>query len=78
MLDHEGAYKQANDLLRIRETEQILRVTVYAFGVVFLVSFFISQLLSHWILALAVAFVPLFAIIEKQLAFVLNHPSWVA
>lgn len=78
MLDHEGAYKRANDLLRIREIEQILRVTVHAFGVGFLVSFFFSQLFSRWILVLAVVFVPLFAIIEKQLAFVLNHPSWVA
>ncbi len=42
MLDHDGAYKRANSLLRIRETERILRVTMQAFGVVFPVTFFFS------------------------------------
>src|ERR1035441_297259 len=35
MLDYDGAYKRANSLLRIRETERILRVTVQAFAGVF-------------------------------------------
>lgn len=50
MLDHEGAYKRANDLLRIREIEQILRVTVHAFGVGFLVSFFFCNFsrVGYW------------------------------
>ena len=42
MLDHDGAYNRANSLLRIRETERILRVTLQAFGIVFLVTFFFS------------------------------------
>jgi exopolysaccharide biosynthesis polyprenyl glycosylphosphotransferase len=71
MLDHDGAYKRANSLLRIRETERILRVTVRAFGIIFLVSFFFSQLFSRWIVVLAFVLVPLLAIIEKQLVFVL-------
>ncbi len=71
MLDHEGAYKRANSLLRIRETERILRVTVQAFAMVFLVTFFLSHTFSRWIVVLAVVFVPLLAIIEKQLVFVL-------
>ena len=42
LLDHDGAYKPANSLLRIRETERILRVTMQAFAVVFPVTFFFS------------------------------------
>ena len=71
MLDHEGAYKRANSLLRIRETERILRVTVHAFGAIVLVTFFFSQLFSRWIVVLAFFFVPLLATIEKQLVFAL-------
>src|SRR5580692_8205980 len=44
MLDHNGAYKRANSLLRIRETERILRVTIQAFGIVLPASFFFSFL----------------------------------
>ena len=55
MLNHEGAYKQANSLLRIRETERILRVTIQAFATVFLVSFFFRILFlagsSCWLLS---------------------------
>jgi len=69
MLDHEGAYKPANSLLRIRETERILRVTVQAFSIVFLASFFLSQLFSRWVVILALIFVPLLVIAEKQLVF---------
>jgi exopolysaccharide biosynthesis polyprenyl glycosylphosphotransferase len=71
MLDHDGAYKRANSLLRIRETERILRVTVQAFGVVFLVTFFLSHFFSRWVVVLALVFVPLLVIIEKQVVFVL-------
>jgi exopolysaccharide biosynthesis polyprenyl glycosylphosphotransferase len=71
MLDHEGAYKPANSLLRIRETERILRVTVQAFSIVFLVSFFFSHMFSRWVVLLAVVLVPLLVIAEKQFVFVL-------
>ena len=71
MLDHEGAYKPANSLLRIRETERILRVTVQAFSVVFLVSFIFSEMFSRWVVILALLFVPLLVIAEKQFVFVL-------
>jgi exopolysaccharide biosynthesis polyprenyl glycosylphosphotransferase len=71
MLDHEGAYKRANSLLRIRETERILRVTAQAFSVAFLASFFFSELFSRWAVLLAVLFVPLLVIAEKQFVFVL-------
>jgi hypothetical protein len=67
MLDHEGAYKRANSLLRIRETERILRVSIHAFGIVLPASFFLSFLFSRWIVILAIVFVPLTLIIEKQI-----------
>jgi exopolysaccharide biosynthesis polyprenyl glycosylphosphotransferase len=71
MLDHDGAYKRANSLLRIRETERILRVSTQAFGILFPFSFFFLQPFSRWVVVLAVFLVPLLLVIEKQLAFVL-------
>jgi exopolysaccharide biosynthesis polyprenyl glycosylphosphotransferase len=71
MLDHDGAYERANSLLRIRETERILRVSTQAFGLVFAVTFSFSHLFSRWVVALAVVFVPLLLVLEKQLVFLL-------
>jgi len=71
MMDHDGAYRRANSLLRIRETERILRVTVHALGVVFLVTFIFSETFSRWVVILAAVLVPLVVILEKQLVFVL-------
>jgi exopolysaccharide biosynthesis polyprenyl glycosylphosphotransferase len=71
MLDNDGAYKPANSLLGIRETERILRVSTRAFGVVFLITFFFSHLFSRWVVVLAVVFIPLLLVIEKQFVFFL-------
>ena len=74
MLDHDGAYKRSNSLLRIRETERILRVTIQAFGIVLPASFFFSFLFSRWVVILAIVLVPLILIIEKQIFFlVIRH-----
>jgi exopolysaccharide biosynthesis polyprenyl glycosylphosphotransferase len=70
-LDRDGAYEKTNSLLRIRETERILRVTVQAFAVVFPVTFFFSHLFSRWAVVLAVVMIPLLLVIEKQFVFVL-------
>jgi exopolysaccharide biosynthesis polyprenyl glycosylphosphotransferase len=69
MLGHEGAYRQVSSLLRIRETECILRVSAKAFGILFAISFFFSHPFSRWIVVLAAVFVPLLLIAEKQLVF---------
>jgi exopolysaccharide biosynthesis polyprenyl glycosylphosphotransferase len=69
MLDHDGAYKRSNSLLRIRETERILRVSIEALGIVLSASFVFSFLFSRWVVVLAVLFVPSILIIEKQLVF---------
>jgi exopolysaccharide biosynthesis polyprenyl glycosylphosphotransferase len=71
MLDHDGAYKQANSLLRIRETERVLRVSTQAFGIVFPVTFFFLQPFSRWVVVLAFLSVPLLLVLEKQFVFVI-------
>src|ERR1017187_7618479 len=74
MLDHDGAYKRSNSLLRIRETERILRVSIQAFAIVLPASFFFSLLFSRWAVVLAIVFVPLMLVIEKQIVFsVIRH-----
>ena len=71
MLDRAGAYSRGTSLLRVRETEQVLRVSMQAFGFAFGVSFFASFLFSRWLLAIALALVPLFLFVEKHLVYLL-------
>jgi len=71
MLDHDGAYERANSLLRIRETERILRVCTQTFGIAFSVTFFFPHPLSRWVVLLAGIFVPLTLVMEKQLVFLM-------
>jgi exopolysaccharide biosynthesis polyprenyl glycosylphosphotransferase len=71
MLDHAGVYQEGNSLLRIRETERILRVSVQAFTLMFLVAFFFGYPFSRWVVALGILFVPLLLIVEKQLIFLI-------
>ncbi len=74
MLDHAGAYQEGNSLLRIRETERILRMSVHAFAVVFLIAFFFSYPVSRWMIVFGIVFVPLLLIVEKQFIFlVIRH-----
>ncbi len=71
MLEHAGAYEEGNSLLRIRETERILRMSVHVFGLVFLVAFCFSYPFSRWMIALGIVFVPLSLVFEKQLLFIM-------
>jgi exopolysaccharide biosynthesis polyprenyl glycosylphosphotransferase len=71
MLDRVGAYRTGNSLLRVRETEQVLRVSAEAFLLVFAVSFFTSFLFSRWLLVLCVGLVPLLLFIQKNLTYVI-------
>jgi exopolysaccharide biosynthesis polyprenyl glycosylphosphotransferase len=66
MLEKDGAYHRANSLLRIRETERILRISVQAFGMMLSITFLFSHLYPRYVLALAFVFVPLLLIVEKQ------------
>jgi exopolysaccharide biosynthesis polyprenyl glycosylphosphotransferase len=71
MLDRVGAYARGNSLLRVRETEQIVRVSTQAFVVALAVSFFASFLFSRWLLVLALGLVPLFLFVQKLFMYLL-------
>jgi exopolysaccharide biosynthesis polyprenyl glycosylphosphotransferase len=71
MLDRVGAYSRGTSLLRVRETEHVLRVSMEALGFTVGVSFFTSFLFSRWLLVIALGLVPLFLFVQKYLVYVL-------
>ncbi|MGB6472789.1 MAG: sugar transferase [Candidatus Sulfotelmatobacter sp.] len=71
MLDRAGAYSRGTSLLRVRETEYVLRVSVQALGFILGVSFFTSFLFSRWLVTIALGFVPLFLFVQKHLVYML-------
>jgi len=71
MLDRVGAYSRGTSLLRVRETEHILRVSMQALGFILGVSFFTSFLFSRWLLVIALGLVPLFLFLQKHLVYLL-------
>jgi exopolysaccharide biosynthesis polyprenyl glycosylphosphotransferase len=71
MLDRVGAYRSGNSLLRVRETEQVLRVCAEACLVVLAVSFFTNVLVSRWLLVLCLGLVPLLLFVQKTFTYFL-------
>lgn len=71
MLDRDGAYRQGNGLLRIKETERALRVSAQAFLVILPVSYLAAHVVSRWVMVFAFFLVPAAVITQKQLVFVL-------
>ena len=71
MLDRVGAYRKGNSLLRVREKEQVLRVSAQAFLMVLAVSFFAHLLFSRWLLAICLSLVPLLLFLQKSLGYLL-------
>jgi exopolysaccharide biosynthesis polyprenyl glycosylphosphotransferase len=71
MLDRAGAYRLGNSLLRVRETEHVLRVSVESFAIAMAVSFFTNVLFPRWLLVLGLILVPLLLICEKSLAYLI-------
>jgi exopolysaccharide biosynthesis polyprenyl glycosylphosphotransferase len=69
MLDRAGAYRVGNSLLRVRETEHVLRVSVESFAIAMAVSFFSNVLFARWLLALCLVLVPMSLVAEKSLAY---------
>src|SRR5262245_5367603 len=69
MLDRAGAYGRGNSLLRVRETEQVLRASAQAFVVALAVSFLSSYLISRWFLVLCLAMVPLALFVQKSFMY---------
>ncbi len=66
MLDRSGAYRHGNSLLRVKETERILRVSAQSVLFVFPVTFFARFHFSRWLLAIGFVFLPLFVCAEKH------------
>jgi exopolysaccharide biosynthesis polyprenyl glycosylphosphotransferase len=71
MLDRVGAYSGGNSLLRVRETEQVLRVSGQALLVAFVFSFLTSTLFSRWLLTICFILVPMLLFLEKHLVYLL-------
>jgi exopolysaccharide biosynthesis polyprenyl glycosylphosphotransferase len=71
MLDRDGAYRQGNGLLRIKETERTLRVSAQAFLVILPATIVAAHLISRWVVGLAFVIVPCVVISEKQIFFML-------
>jgi exopolysaccharide biosynthesis polyprenyl glycosylphosphotransferase len=71
MLDRTGAYSRGNSLLRVRETEQVLRVSAQAFLVALAISFSGGFLFSRWLLVLCFALVPLALFVQKTCMYFL-------
>jgi len=71
MLDRVGAYSSGTSLLRVRETEHVLRVSMQALGFILGVSFFASFLFSRWLLVIDLGLVPLFLFLQKHLVYAL-------
>jgi len=70
MLDRMGAYRKGNSLLRVRETEQVIRVSVQALLAILTISFFSHVLIPRWLLVLCLSLVPLFLFLQKNLLYV--------
>jgi len=73
MLDRVGAYRRGNSLLRVRETEQVLRVLVQAAFLVLAASFFTNILFSRWLLVVILAVIPLMLFLQKNVSYLLMH-----
>ena len=71
MLDRTGAYERCNSLLRVRETEQILRVSAQTALIALVVSFLSTVLFSRWLLVLCIVLIPLALFVQKTLVYLL-------
>jgi exopolysaccharide biosynthesis polyprenyl glycosylphosphotransferase len=73
MLDRVGAYRRGNSLLRVRETEQVLRVSAEALLAVLTVSFFAQIIVPRLLLVFCLSVVPLLLFIQKSLLYLIIH-----
>lgn len=69
LLDRDGAYRPGNSLLRIKETERILRVSCQAFALMLPATFVAGRVFSRYVLGLAFVLVPIALITMKQIVF---------
>jgi len=66
LLDRDGAYRPGASLLRIKETERALRVSLQAFFLALPVTFFTQFQFSRWVSIIALMVVPVLLVTEKQ------------
>lgn len=69
LLDRDGAYRPGNSLLRIRETERTLRVSLQSFLLILPLTYFTGHVFSRWVFIIALFFVPVLQVAEKQVLF---------
>lgn len=70
MLDREGAYRRGNGLLRVKETERVLRVSAQLFVLLLPIIYLAKAPFPVWQLIIAAILVPSALIAEKQLVYV--------
>ncbi len=58
LLDRAGAYRGGSSLLRVRETERILRASMQSTLIALTLSYFSNLLVSRWLLGIALITVP--------------------
>lgn len=66
MLDRSGAYHPGNSLLRVKETERVLRVSAQSFLVVLPFTFLTQFYFSRWLFVLAFLSTPILVALQKQ------------
>jgi exopolysaccharide biosynthesis polyprenyl glycosylphosphotransferase len=66
MLDRAGAYHPGNSLLRVKETERILRTSALSFLLIFPITFFAQLYFSRWLFLIGLVSVPFFVCMEKH------------
>jgi len=69
LLERDGAYRGGGSLLRIRETERIIRISWQTLLLVLPLMFFIGQSVPRGALAISIALLPLSLMLEKHLFF---------
>jgi FlaA1/EpsC-like NDP-sugar epimerase len=67
LLERTGAYRSGISLLRVRETERIIRASIQAAAALFIISYLVNFLVSRWLLVIAVTLVPISLLVEKHL-----------
>ena len=71
MLAIDGAYQRGNSLLRIRETERILRASMRTLAILLFTAFFTERPIPGTVLVIALVLVPLSLTAEKQVFYYL-------
>lgn len=69
LLDRTGAYEAGNSLLRVRETEGILKASVQSCLFAFAVSYFSKYMFSRGMLGIDFLAIPAFLVIQKQFVY---------